>query len=61
MADKIPEPPELGPINIGPRHSHPMHADDHWLSHHWYEAPREDPAWPEIYVYTDSISYAPGD
>jgi hypothetical protein len=61
MADKIPEPPELGPINIGPRQSGPMHADDHWLSRHWYEAPREDPAWPEIYVYTDSISYAPGD
>jgi hypothetical protein len=61
MPGQIPDPPEIGPINIGPRLSHPMHADEHWLSHHWYEAPREDPAWPEIYVYTDSISYAAGD
>jgi hypothetical protein len=38
-----------------------MHADDHWLSAHWYEAPREDPAWLEVYTYTDAISYAPGE
>jgi hypothetical protein len=54
-------PPELAPFNRGPRRSAPMHADHHWTSLHWYEAPREDPAWPEIYAYTDRMSYAPGD
>jgi hypothetical protein len=47
--------------NIGPRRSAPMHGDEHWLYRHWYEAPREDPDWPEVYTYTDSISYQPGD
>jgi hypothetical protein len=61
MTDTIFEPPELAPMNRGPRRSVAMHADDHWLSRHWYEAPREDPAWPEIYAYTDAMSYAPGD
>src|SRR5918997_404616 len=54
-------PPELGPLNVAPRRSHPMHADDHWASSHWYEAPREDPAFPEVYTYTDAMSYDPGD
>lgn len=54
-------PPEQGPFNIAPRWSRPMHADDHWLNVHWYEAPREDPALPEVYTYTDAMSYAPGD
>lgn len=53
--------PEFGPFNRGPRRSRPMHADDSWLSTHWYELPREDTKWPEVYTYTDSISYAPGD
>ena len=61
MTDQTFEPPELAPFNRGPRLSVPMHADDHWGSRHWYEAPREDPAWPEIYAYADRISYAPGD
>ena len=56
-----PTRPEFGPINIRPRRSVAMHADDHWASTHWYEAPREDPALPEVYTYTDTISYAAGE
>jgi hypothetical protein len=56
-----PARPETGPINIGPRAIRPMHADHHWLNSIWYEAPREDPAWPEVYVYTDAISYEAGE
>ncbi len=56
-----PARPEVGPLNIRPRRSIAMHADDHWASTHWYEAPREDPALPEVYTYTDAISYAPGE
>jgi hypothetical protein len=53
--------PDLGPINIGPQKIVPMHADQHWRNAIWYEAPREDPEWPEVYTYTDAISYQPGD
>jgi hypothetical protein len=38
-----------------------MHADSGWPDKRWYDAPREDPAWPEVHVYTDAISYDPGD
>jgi hypothetical protein len=48
-------------MNRRPRRSIPMHADDHWMHVNWYEAPREDPAWPEVYTYTDAMSYVPGD
>ncbi|HEV7254367.1 MAG TPA: N,N-dimethylformamidase beta subunit family domain-containing protein [Mesorhizobium sp.] len=54
-------PPELGPLNIAPRRAQPMHADDHWHSKPWYEAPRDDPSVPEVYTYTDCISYDPGE
>ena len=54
-------PPELGPHAILPRRVRKGHADEHWLSDFRYEAPREDPTFPEVYVYTDAISYAPGD
>jgi hypothetical protein len=53
--------PELGSINVAPRKTRPMHADEHWNSQPWYEAPREDPHVPEVYTYTDAISYDPGD
>ncbi|WP_378942306.1 N,N-dimethylformamidase beta subunit family domain-containing protein [Mesorhizobium sp. ANAO-SY3R2] len=53
--------PELGPINIAPRQARAMHADDHWQSTPWYEAPREDLSVPEVYTYTDAMSYDPGD
>ncbi|MFI0846989.1 N,N-dimethylformamidase beta subunit family domain-containing protein [Mesorhizobium sp. IMUNJ 23232] len=54
-------PPELGPLNIAPRVARPMHADDHWHSKPWYEAPHDNPALPEVYTYTDTISYDPGE
>ncbi len=56
-----PERSEHGLMNCRPRRSVARHADDHWLHVNWYEAPREDPAWPEVYTYTDALSYAPGD
>lgn len=56
-----PERSEHGPMNSRPRRSVPMHADHHWLHVNWYEAPHEDPAWPEVYTYTEMLSYAPGD
>jgi len=53
--------PEQGPINVAPRRTRVMHADEHWHSLPWYEAPREDPSVPEVYTYTDRISYDPGE
>ncbi|WP_137392169.1 N,N-dimethylformamidase beta subunit family domain-containing protein [Rhodoligotrophos defluvii] len=49
------------PMNTRPRRIGPMHADESWLDRRWYEAPREDPAAPEVYTYTDAISYEAGD
>ncbi len=56
-----PERSEHGSTNQRPRRPRPMHGDDHWLHVHWYEAPHEDPAFPEVYTYTDAMSYAPGE
>ena len=53
--------PEFRPMNVVKRHSVVMHPGDAWHLSHWYEAPREDPAVPEVYTYTDAMSYAPGD
>ena len=62
MSQKTFMPPELGPINIAPRAAQ-SHACRRSLAEpgHWYEAPREDPTRPEVYTYTDAISYDPGD
>src|SRR4029077_17755401 len=38
-----------------------MSADDHWQSNPWYEAPRDDPSLPEVYTYTNAMSYDPND
>lgn len=54
-------PPEWGPHAIRPRRVRKGHADDHWLSDFRYEGPRDDPAFPEVFTYTDAISYDPGD
>ena len=53
--------PEFGSLNQRARPTGIMHPDQGWHLSHWYEAPREDPAQPEVYVYTDAMSYAPGD
>ena len=62
MSEKTPfVPPELGPLNIRPPKAWAMSADDHWQSSPWYEAPRDDPTLPEVYTYTDAMSYDPND
>ena len=48
-------------INVGPPAIGPMHADSGWQDRRWYDAPREDPEWPEVHTYTDLMSYDPGD
>src|ERR1700754_2540279 len=52
--------PEYRPMNVVKRHSLAMHPGDSWHLAHWYEAPCEDPAVPEVYNYTDAMSYEPG-
>jgi hypothetical protein len=62
MADKIPTAgPKATPFNVRPPEHFTMHADNMWHAQSWHEAPREDPAWPEVYTYTDAMSYAPSD
>ena len=62
MPDKTPfVPPELGPLNLRPPKAWAMSADDHWQVNPWYEAPRDDPSLPEVYTYTDAMSYDPAD
>ena len=56
-----PERSEHGAANRRLRRSVPMHADDHWLHANWYELPRGDSTLPEVYTYTDALSYAPGE
>lgn len=48
-------------VNVGPRLTYPTAGDHHWQEMRPFEAPRGDPDWHEIHVYTDAISYAPGD
>lgn len=67
MVDSAPKHPGIGwmpefrPMNVVKRRSLAMHPGDAWHLAHWYEAPREDPAVPEVYTYTDAMSYAPGE
>src|SRR5215471_11305493 len=62
MSGKTPfVPPELGPLNLRPRKGRAMSADEHWHVNPWYEAPHDDPSLPEVYTYTDAMSYDPGD
>src|SRR4030088_203578 len=53
--------PEFKPMNVVKRHSLAMHPGDAWHLAHWYEKPREDPSVPEVYTYTDLLSYEPGE
>lgn len=48
MTDKLFRFPETGPHAIRPRTVRAYHADDHFLADFRYEAPREDPALPEV-------------
>lgn len=55
------DPRSVRAFNVGPPSIGPMHADGGWQDRRWYDAPREDPAWPEVHTYTDAMSYDPGD
>ena len=48
-------------VNVGPRFTYPTAGDHHWQEMRPFEAPRGDPEWHEVHVYTDAISYAPGE
>ena len=53
--------PENGAHALHPRRVRKLHADENFLSDYRYEFPREDPDFPEVYLYTDAMSYDPGD
>jgi len=55
------DPRTRNAFNMGRSRIAPMYADDGWMDRLWYDAPREDPDWPEVHTYTDAISYAPGE
>ena len=48
-------------VNVGPTAVFRNPGDLGWMQVRYYEAPREDPGWAEVYVYTDAMSYAPGE
>ena len=56
-----PATPAESQVNIGPRSIYATPGDHSWQEQRWYEAPRADPSWPEVHVYTDAMSYAPGE
>lgn len=53
--------PESGPHAIRPWAVRKGHADEHFLSDYRYQFPREDPELAEVFVYTDRMSYDPGE
>ncbi|WP_226581506.1 N,N-dimethylformamidase beta subunit family domain-containing protein [Acuticoccus sediminis] len=53
--------PETGPHAIQPRRVRPGYADEHFLSDYRFQAPREDPEFAEVFVYTEKMSYDPGE
>jgi len=54
-------PPEHGPHAIKPWAVRKGYADEHFLSDYRYQFPREDRALPEVFVYTERMSYDPGE
>ena len=44
-----------------PQSSKPMHYDINAIWQNWYEFPREDDKYYEVYTYTDALSYSPGE
>ena len=61
MSTKPFEFPETGAHAIRPRRIRAGHADEHFLSDYRYQVPREDPDFAEVFVYTDRMSYDPGE
>ncbi|HWT61356.1 MAG TPA: N,N-dimethylformamidase beta subunit family domain-containing protein [Ochrobactrum sp.] len=53
--------PEMGPHAIKPWAVRKGYADEHFLSDYRYQFPREDPNLPEVFVYTEKMSYDPGE
>ncbi|MEC7000106.1 hypothetical protein VXQ18_15865 [Brucella abortus] len=51
----------MGPHAIKPWAVRKGYADEHFLSDYRYQFPREDPALPEVFVYTEKMSYDPGE
>ena len=48
------------PVNIGRRRHEQFGPDTHWLDRSWHDGPGEDAEWPDVQLYTDAMSYAPG-
>lgn len=61
MTQKPFTPPENGAHAIMPWAVRKGYADEHFLSDYRYQFPREDPALPEVFVYTPRMSYDPGE
>lgn len=53
--------PEMGPHAIRPWSVRKGHADESFLSDYRYQFPREDRDLTEVFVYTDRMSYDPGE
>lgn len=53
--------PETGPHAVKPRAVRRGYADEHFLSDYRYQFPREDRERTEVFVYTDRMSYDPGE
>jgi len=53
--------PEMGPHAIKPWAVRKGYGDEHFLSDYRYQFPREDPELAEVFVYTDRMSYDPGE
>ncbi|MDR8730109.1 N,N-dimethylformamidase beta subunit family domain-containing protein [Burkholderia pseudomultivorans] len=55
------DPRSVKAFNLGRSRTFPMLADDVWGDRYWYDAPSDDPEWPDVHTYTDSMTYAPGE
>jgi hypothetical protein len=53
--------PETGPHAVKPWAVRKGYADEHFLSDYRFQFPREDRELAEIFVYTDRMSYDPGE
>ena len=53
--------PEIGPHAVRPWAVRKGYADEHFLSDYRFQFPREDPDLAEVFVYTDRMSYDPGE
>ena len=53
--------PEIGPHAVKPWRVRKGYADEHFLSDYRFQFPREDPELAEVFVYTERMSYDPGE